>query len=95
MVDAVSSQGGYPTVQNQAGQPKPAAGPAPAQSTAAANPTDVTASVASSGLDGLVDADLTNDQALSQSQAAGQQLANSSLPIANRSPQALANALPA
>ena len=94
MVDAVSSQGGYPNVQPQAGQSKPATPHAPGQPATNGNPTDTTTSVDSAALDRLINGDLSNDQALAQSQAAGQQLVNSGLSIANRSPQALANALP-
>ena len=94
MVDAVSSQGGYPNLNPQAGQSKPATAPAQGQPATNSNPTDTTTSVDSGALDGLVNGNLSNDQALAQSQAAGQQLANSGLSIANRSPQALANALP-
>ena len=94
MVDAVSSQGGFPTIQPTTGQAKAATSPEQGQQTQASAAGDTTANLAADGLEGLVDGDLTNDQALTKSQAAGQQLANSGLSIANRSPQALANALP-
>ena len=94
MVDAVSSSGVYPNTQPTSIPAKPASTSAPAAAPPQGAPTDTNAAGGTGDVSQHVDGDLTKVQALSQSQSASQQLAGSNLSIANRSPQALSNALP-